>query len=59
MVEDIVQSAGAESVAGSGGFDGVFLKEWCGFYFMSVVVCAASVFSEGDQDEWNVVFFFD
>ena len=59
MVKDVVQGAGAEGVAGAGGFDGVFLKEWCGFYFSAMVVCTASVFSKGDQDKGDVVFFFD
>lgn len=49
MVKDVVQGAGAEGVAGAGGFDGVFLKEWCGFYFSAMVVCTASVFSKGDR----------
>ena len=59
VVKHVVQGAGAEGVAGAGGFDGVFLKEWCGFYFSAMVVCTASVFSKGDQDKGDVVFFFD
>ena len=59
VLKDIVQSTCTEGVTGSCGFDSVFLKEWCCFCFLSVVVCATSVFSESDKNKRNVVFFFD
>ena len=58
MFQDIVQCACAEGISGPGGLDGMLLKERGGLYTQILVICTASIFSEGDQDQRDTVFFF-
>ena len=59
MVENIVQDAGTEGVSGTCGLNGVLLKEWSALYAASLVISAASVFTQGDKNQRNVIFLFN
>ena len=55
VLQDIVEYAGTECISRAGGFNGIFLQERPCLHLQIFVVSPASVLSQGQQDQRNVV----